>query len=483
MTSLPPNIPPRTLRVGVLSRLASTFPWEIRDHVTALALMQVYETPYVAPPDGSALKPALFSEPLRTSGDPLTLTAPVRPGARFSDGTPCTADHVATYFARVPDVTSRAEVRSREGRVELRLKEPEPHFTTFLTQPFCGVALESGGRLLGTGAFVAPEPLDADDPLKAGRLLLRVNPHAAKAPDLGGILFEVYPDADALLAAVHAGDVHVTYGLTFAHLARLRGAPVFPKTLDGSSTAVLFLNVESPTLADARVRRAVCAAISRTEIARVSFGALGLGFTAAGLLPPFMKKDVPVGAVDGSPVQARQLLSEAGLPAPEKLRLLLTWGPKPYLPDPQAAATVVAESLRTVGTQVDVVKTRDRAEYAGHLQRGDYDLVLAGWIADTSIASDFVDSLLASSMLVSGPSTKAAGYNLSRWQDPETDRALERFRRTQDVKDLAPIARTVHEQGLLVPLLHGKLIAVTHRDVRRFQPSPLGRSLLAEVEL
>ena len=99
--------------------------------------------------------------------------------------------------------------------------------------------------------------------------------------------------------------------------------------------------------------------------------ALGLGFTAAGLLPPFMKKEAPVGAVDGSPAQARQLLTEAGLAAPEKLRLLLTWGPKPYLPDPQAAAKTVAESLRTLGTEVTIVQTKDRAEYAGYLQRGD----------------------------------------------------------------------------------------------------------------
>ena len=46
---LPPNLPPRTLRVGVLSRLPSTRPWEIHDHVTSLILMQAYETPYFAP--------------------------------------------------------------------------------------------------------------------------------------------------------------------------------------------------------------------------------------------------------------------------------------------------------------------------------------------------------------------------------------------------------------------------------------------------
>ena len=275
----------------------------------------------------------------------------------------------------------------------------------------------------------------------------------------------------------------MTYALTFAHLARLRGAPVFPKTLEGSSTGILFLNVERPALADPRTRRALCSAISRTEVARVSFGATGLGFAAPGLLPPFLKKDVAIGRVDGSPLQAQQLLGEAGLAAPERLTLVLTWGPKPYLPDPQAAAKAIAESFKPLGTEVTVVQPRDRGEYAGYLERGDYDLLLAGWIADTPLAADFLESLLSSEMVTSKTAPRASAYNLSRWKDPATDKALAQFRRTQDLKDLVPITRTILEQGLLVPLLHGKLIAVSHRETRRFRPSPLARSSFGEVEL
>ena len=480
---LPPNIPPRTIRVGILSRLASVNPWEIHDHVTGLVLMQAYETAYVAPPEGGPPKPLLLAEPLHAEENGLVLSAPVRPGTVFSDGTPCTAAAVASALSRVRDLTARAEIRARGERVEFKLRAPDPHFATQLTQPFCAVTLGSKGSPVGTGPFLAPEPIEGEDPTRAGKLLLRPNPRAANPPASGGLLFEVYPDAETLLTAVHAGEVHLTYALTFAHLAKLRGAPVFPKTLEGSSTAILFLNTESPGLADARVRRALCSAISRTEVARVSFGPLGLGFAATGVLPPFLRKEAPVGAIDGSPVQALQLLSEAGLRVPERLRLVLTWGPKPYLPDPPAAAKAVVETLRAIGTEVTVVQTQDRAEYFGHLERGDYDLLLAGWIADTTIAADFLDSLLHSDMVLSRSASRAAAYNISRWKDPATDRALETFRNSEDVKDLVPIARTVEEKGLLVPLLHGKLIAVSHRDLRRFRPSALGRSSLGEAEL
>jgi ABC-type oligopeptide transport system substrate-binding subunit len=196
-----------------------------------------------------------------------------------------------------------------------------------------------------------------------------------------------------------------------------------------------------------------------------------------------MKRDVPIGTVDGSPFQARPLLDAAGLAAPPKLTMVLTWGPKPYMPDPPAAAKSIVESLRTLGCEVSIVQPRDRGEYVGHLERGDYDLLLGGWIADTPLASDFLDSLLHSTMVTSKAAPRASAYNLSRWKDAATDRDLDRFRKSQDAKDLTPIARTVEEQGLLVPLLHGKLIAVSHRDTRRFVPSPLARTPFGDMDL
>jgi hypothetical protein len=86
-------------------------------------------------------------------------------------------------------------------------------------------------------------------------------------------------------------------------------------------------------------------------------------------------------------------------------------------------------------------------------------------------------------MVTSKAAPRASAYNLSRWKDAATDRDLDRFRKSQDAKDLAPIARTVEEQGLLVPLLHGKLIAVSHRDTRRFVPSPLARTPFGDMDL
>ena len=163
--------------------------------------------------------------------------------------------------------------------------------------------------------------------------------------------------------------------------------------------------------------------------------------------------------------------------------MVLTWGPKPYMPDPPAAAKAIVESLKTLGCEVTIAQPRDRGEYVGHLERADYDLLLGGWIADTPLASDFLESLLHSTMVTSKTAPRAAAYNLSRWKDLATDRDLDRFRKSQDVKDLAPVARTIQEQGLLVPLLHGKLIAVSHRDTRRFVPSALARTPFGDMDL
>ena len=56
----------KTLHVGVLTPVNALNPREVQDYVTALAVMQVFETPYAQPTaTGRAPEPLLFQERLR----------------------------------------------------------------------------------------------------------------------------------------------------------------------------------------------------------------------------------------------------------------------------------------------------------------------------------------------------------------------------------------------------------------------------------
>lgn len=478
-----PGLPARTLRIGIRSRLGTTDPSLVKDSDTHMGLEPVFETPYVGAPGNEPPVPLIFSENLRVDSNGLVLSAPVRPGITFSDGTPCTAESVAASLKRVLDLTARAKVQARGDRVEFTLRTPDPHFSTLLTQPSYGIVLNVSGKLLGTGSFLAPEALDGGDPTQADRVILRANPIAREKPKVDAVLLDVYTDTEALLAAVIAGDVHITYGLTSAHLPLLRGAPVYPKVLDGTSTGILFVNTERPALKDVRVRRAICAAPSRADIARALFGPLGLSFAAKGLLPPFLGPETALGVLDGSPTEASKLLAQPGVQIPQTLELLLTWAAKSYLPDPPAAARVLAEQLQAVGIPVKVVVPKNRDDYRSRQTRGNYDLLLGGWIADTRDPADFLDSMLNSVMVPDPAATRPAANNLSRWKDAKTDEGLARFRISKSQDELLALYRTILEQGLLTPLLHGKVVVVFHSSLRGFRPSLHTRCSFSGIDL
>lgn len=475
--------PSRTLRVGILSRLGAVEPWKANDSATTLIIEQVYESPFAPSLGTEDPEPLLFSEPLRTGGDVRTLYARIRPGISFSDGSPCTSLEVAASLASVPDIERLAQVSAREDRVVFRLERPDPNFMFVLAQAFYGVARQVDGGLVGTGPFLAAEAPGGGDPTQSDRVVLRANLRSWKPPKLESLSFECYPSADALLDAVKAGNVDVTYGLSVSQVSKLGDAPAVTKTLDGSSTCFLVLNRERPALRDAFIRRALCLAVSRSEVARASYGTIGATFVADGILPPFLGARTRLGSPTANLGAAMQQLAEDNLRAPARLSLLVTWAPKPYLPDPRAAADVIVRNLAQLGTTVDVVTPRDRAEYRSRQLSGDYDLLLGGWIADTPIAADFLDSLLGSKMIPSSASFRSAANNLSRWDDASTDRLISGIRNAPSTSGVEALYRRVEQHGLLVPLMHGRTVAVYRKNVRGLRPSPFGRSSFRDVDL
>src|ERR1044071_8790263 len=84
----------KSVRVGVVSSISKLDPRDSADHVSSLVLAQIFDTPYVGG-EGGEVTPCLF-EPLKPESlDGLHYSAAVRPGIRFSDGTPLTADIAA----------------------------------------------------------------------------------------------------------------------------------------------------------------------------------------------------------------------------------------------------------------------------------------------------------------------------------------------------------------------------------------------------
>src|SRR6516162_9656954 len=143
-------------RVGFVNR------WERRDPRTGLNYSSflvpwhIYEPPYRLSPESKQIEPVLLDYPLQKESDPqgLLYSAAVIKGARFSDGTELTAEHIAASLEKTSAFRLNASATTRGDRVYFRLKRPNARFDLLLARFDHGIVLERGREFLGTGPYM-----------------------------------------------------------------------------------------------------------------------------------------------------------------------------------------------------------------------------------------------------------------------------------------------------------------------------------------
>ncbi|HVG25362.1 MAG TPA: ABC transporter substrate-binding protein [Thermoanaerobaculia bacterium] len=462
--------------MGVLSAISKLDPREAVDNISDMILGQVFASPYSIAAGETRVQPQLF-EPLRAEGR-LQYSAAVLPGIRFSDGTPLTAELAARSLRGAKVLQNKAAVEVRNERVWFTLSAPNPRFDLTLTQGNTAIVLDRGTQLIGTGAFMFEQRPNLRLLQSARSIRLVRNPHYAGTNGADEVEFRVCP-ADGngtprqLLDALRAGELDLTTALTMADVSANQIAGVAPSLQPGNSTGILFFNCERRVLAAANVRRGIALAIDLHEIAAKSFDKNPAAFIAVNLLPPMM------GRASGFPntdrEQATRMLDASGA-KPGRLSLLVPWAPRPYMPKPLPLAEAVQRQLGEVGIAVELRETKTSEEFFGDLVRGNYDLALAGWIADTPDPADFFEALLWSKMCEGDNHS-----NHSRWKHLGMDAALARFRDNPNEDNQRQIHRIVRDEAPLVPLIYGQSVIVHSRRMRNVSVSATGVLTLSEI--
>ena len=466
----------KTLRVGVLTPVNTLNPREVQDFGSETAVAQIYESPFAQPAAGRPPEPILFQERLRQDA-PTVYSAAIRHDVRFSDGTVLTSRLLADSLARVVKLREQMKVDARGDRVVFELEKPNARLDLVLAQRFCAVALESRGSLFGTGPYMAAPGGTPD------RTRLVRNPHARKTASIDEILIQLYPPdglgrPESLIAALESGEVDFTNVLSREDIMRLKN--VRRLTEPGSSTAVLYMNVERPGLDDPRVRRAIALSIDRLEIAKL-FYSTAMAFAATNLLPPMLGRGNDGLAPDVS--KARNLITAPGVRKPARLSLLLIFGPRPYLPNPRKVGEYIAGQIEKLGIGVDIVPTATLPEYRTRLQSGSYDMALAGWVADTLDPVDYLEVMLSPDFIPVPERKMMVGGNLSRWKDQETNDSLTRLRQEPRDEIRSKLLKRIADEVPLVPLMYGPTIYAHSWKVRNFVAAPLGIPSFAELNL
>jgi ABC-type transport system substrate-binding protein len=466
-------------RVGLVNR------WEGRDPRTGLNygsfLVQwhIYEPPLRLLPGSNQVEALLLDYPLIKEPDPqgLAYSAGVRNGARFSDGTELTAEHVAASLEKTAAFKVNASASARGDRVMFRLKRPNVRFDLLLARFDHGIVLERGKEFLGTGPYMLAPGYQPES------FRLVRNPHHRPAARLPEIECRTYPmDANGrrsnLLEAVTRGEIDFTDELARDELNRVEK---MRKVIQlGFCTALLFFNTEKPFFQDSRVRRAFAAAIDRKALAAQSYSN-ALAFAATGMIPPVLGSTPDL--ITHDVAYARDLLAKTGAKAAAPLVLAVIPVARPYLPEPRATAELLAKQLGLFGFKVDVRQPGDIAEYRDWNARGNYDMVLGGWIPDTADPVDFMESILSASSVPVPANQNTRASNFCRWRSAEMDQSIDKQRVKPEPSTWQRICDLVRNEVPVFPLMYGPRIAVVSWRARNF-PRDFGTGpFLAKVEL
>lgn len=462
--------------------------YAITNYDTKLSLLVV---PGLMTTDQLSMEPMFdLAESIERVGDDLTWDVTLKPGLRFSDGSPVTADDVVFTFmsTMAPEMKTLyresfsqrfASVTALDDR-RARFRLVEPVATLFSDLDFGILSRKAAGddgrfedgKVVGAGPYRVLR-------LSADRALLERNPHYhGQQPEVPRLEAVVVRDqnAQALMLVGGSADliqngVRMDLVDDITETARLHAT-------NGPSAILsyLMMNNEHPILSDRRVRQAIAFAIDREAIIDGKFRHRAV--LATGLMPPThwsYSGDVPRYLHD--PARAAALLDEAGYPDPDgaggtpRFRLTYKTSADQFR---VAVARIIAEQLGQIGIEVEV-RAFEFGTFFMDIKKGNFELssMQTSPIAEPDMAYTYYHS-----SRVPTPA-EINLHNRWRYRNPELDGLLEAGRRELD-RDrrraiYADVQRILATDLPVVPLWHEDNVAIMNLDLRDFHVLPNAR--------
>ncbi len=450
------------------------------------------------------------AERWETSADGLTWTFHLRPGLRWSDGTPLTAEDFAWSLRRALSPALASEyayvlypIRGAEdfnaGRatapatvglravdattLEIVLARPTPLLPAILglpvafpipSQALARAAAAGDERrwtrpefLVGNGPFV----LTAWSPNR--QLVTTRNPQFHEPAQLAALVFHPYDQAAAQEAAFRTGQLHLTADLPATRIAHYRATqPQVLRTEPVLEANFLRFNTTRSPFNDPRVRRAFALAVDRTAlVGTVTLGGQAPGFA---LCPSGLPGYTPPAGLASDPAAARQLLAEAGFPAG---RGFPTTEAITFSSDLNQKVLEALQQMWSRELDVTVaLAPKEKNVWISDERRLGYDLSLARWIGDYADPVAFLELFLADS-----------GNNATGWSDAEYDRLVRTAAAEADPARRNALFSAAEARLLaalpIAPLYHGTRAYLADPAVRGWEPALLGFHRYQHVRL
>lgn len=327
------------------------------------------------------------------SRDGLTITQELKPGLKYSDGTPVEARDVVTSFnrwkasgqsssfiAKVIDVTATSSTG-----VVWRLNSPFPDFPYVMAAQF--LFINPTDRLLANPDAYFRNPVSAGPMMLsqwtpgADTMTVVANPNYWAKPKVGQITFQAIPDAASRLLNLTQGSVDYVFDLAYTGVGAVDKSKVrvYGHPLPGTYQLTTNMAKAGP-LQDVFARQAISAAIDRQKVAKVGF----FGTVAPSCSNTFRKGNPYF--VCALPSQGRQnlklakeLLAKSG--TPNGFEFNLTVWARPAWPE---AAQIIAQDLAKIGIKANITVKQDTVAIQD-LTSGNFEMQFSGNNAPTPI--------------------------------------------------------------------------------------------------
>ncbi len=438
------------------------------------------------------------------SGGGTRWTFHLRPGARFTDGTPVDAAAVKFNFDRwrlqsdpAHGAFSYAYWVSEFGGFSDDPKNPgvvrdvivdSPLDVTFVLAEPSGTFLRNLAMqsfMIGSPTAIRRDPqafeqhpvgsgpYELREWLRDDHLTLDANPSYSgplRRASIKTVVIRDIPDQATSVLSIEKGELAMLTDPRPDDAAMLAAQPGIGIVRQPSNNlAYLAMNVEKKPFDNVLVRRAVAQAIDIPAIIAALYGPgtiPGNNWTPPGMLG----ENARVKIWPHDIAAAKRLLAQAGLPHGFATTLFLPTTPRPYMPDPQRLAEAIQADLKEAGIDV-TLEPLEFGVFLAKVQNGEHPMCLIGWSGDNGDPDNFYYPLLDQDSAV-----KPYAQNYAFWRDPAFHRLMLAGQRSVVETERRAIyeqaAQLVHDQVPAIPLLHTPVPVVLRNTVRGFVPSP-----------
>jgi peptide/nickel transport system substrate-binding protein len=433
------------------------------------------------------------AESWTVSPDGLTYTFKLRPGIKFSNGQPVTADDVKFSLDQFGDpkinevmsiLTTGYEASTivDPSTFQVNLSTPVPSFldniSTFAASILPKDLVQKQGddfwnHPVGTGPFMV------SDFVSGSHVTFVRNPNYwdTGKPYLDKVTFNFAIDGNSRLLSLTSGDVQVADGIAPSQIEAVRGdSNLVLKSFAIPAWIQIFPNHNKPELADQNVRLAIMSALDLKAINDQIFG--GLGIIPNSVLPQ-LKYDAPADVIAPFTFdldKAKALMAKSAYPSGFSVKLEYPSGIDYF----NQLGLLIQQQLSKIGIKVELLK-EDPSALLDNWRGEKYDLNFAFPVitSDVAVPDEFA--------LFFGDPAGNHGFH-TNFSDPALTKLIKAFVSNPDdasrAKQWPVIQQTFIDQQpmfniLDVPLLNAYATNVCGTDVNALGIDQLQNTWLA----